>query len=112
MPKRSRDNDHLDHNILIDIVHATEDKHDGSILEATNDEMKEIWKLTQPTASKRERHWNKVTVHQFHIIEQYAAKKLHTPSEKEAVLKALHKKYSWLNGRVQEYRHGRLSIER
>lgn len=112
MPKRSQKHDHVDFDKLLDLVHEVEDLHNGSIVEATDHEMREIWELTQPGTSKRERHWDKVTVRQYAIIEQYAAKRLHTSAEKEITLALLHKKYSWLNGRVQEYRRGRLSIER
>ncbi|KZU21331.1 hypothetical protein [Lactiplantibacillus plantarum] len=97
----------IDHEKLNNLVCEVEDRHENGILGANEKEMAPIWKITKATMKS---DYLAVSLRQYNLIEAYAAKSSHTTEEKNQTLKQLHKKYSWLNRRVTEYRHGNLII--
>lgn len=98
----------IDHEKLNKLVCKIEDRHENGILGANEKEMAPIWKITKATIKSG---YLAVSLRQYNLIEAYAAKSSHTREEKDQSLKQLHKKYSWLNRRVTEYRHGNLIIQ-
>jgi len=109
MKRKESKNDHINHDDLIDIVHQVEDKHDGSLLEATDEEMKPIWKLTH--LEQNQQIGSVVTELEMKIITDYAQKQIHKSYEKSEAIRRVGKSYSWLMHRVYEYRHGRLRVK-
>ncbi|WP_347131675.1 hypothetical protein [Lactiplantibacillus plantarum] len=92
---------------LNNLVCEVEDRHENGILGANEKEMAPIWKITKATMKSG---YLAVSLRQYNLIEAYAIKSSHTTEEKDKTVKQLHKKYSWLNRRVTEYRHGNLII--
>ena len=65
MRKESK-HDHIDFNKLLDLIHAVEDRHDNSVIPASDEEMEPIWKMCRISASPG-RHKTQVTQEQYWV---------------------------------------------
>ena len=109
MTRRSRDNDHIDFDKLLDLIHEVEDCHDGSVMSASDKEMTAIWEIAK-IPRQPGRHKIKVTQQQYWIIESYSRAVHHTIRQKESVLTQLGENYGWLVRMLHRYRLGDLEV--
>lgn len=110
MKRKEPINDHVDFNELLDLIHEVEDRHDNSVIPASNEEMEPIWKLCRISASPGRRRVM-VTQEQYWIIEAYSKVSVHTSEQKQSAVNQLGHDYWWLSRRVHEYRLGTLEVE-
>lgn len=109
MTRKEPINDHIDSAELLKLVQSVEDRHAGSVVSATNEEMEPIWKLCR-TPARPGRHKVLVTQEQYWVIESYSRVPNHTVKQKESALSQLGHNYGWLSCKVHEYRMGTLEV--
>ncbi|MBW1620096.1 hypothetical protein M1857_11840 [Lactiplantibacillus plantarum] len=110
MKRKEPINDHIDSAELLKLVRSVEDRHAGSVVSATNEEMEPIWKLCR-TPARPGRHKVLVTQEQYWVIEAYSKVPVHTSEQKQSAVNQLGHNYWWLSRRVHEYRLGTLEVE-
>ncbi|WP_338230977.1 hypothetical protein [Lactiplantibacillus paraxiangfangensis] len=111
MKRKESKHDHIDFDKLLDLIHEVEDRHDGSVMPASREEMAAIWKIARVTEHPGPPK-AAVSLYEYEVIKSYSLNKVHTAVQRDEAVAKINFSYEWLVSRVREYRNGSLRVKR